>query len=47
MTKADCVSRGCPMLVKKKDPTTLKSTYVCSVVGKDVKKVHDCINKEH
>lgn len=47
MTKAECISRGCPMLVKKTDRVTFMPYWVCSVTGKDVKKMTNCINKKH
>jgi hypothetical protein len=47
MTKAECISRGCPMLIKKRDKVTMLPYWVCGVTNQDVKKVHNCVNKPH
>ena len=47
ITKAECISRGCPMLIKKRDKVTMLPYWVCGVTNQDVKKVHNCVNKPH
>ena len=46
MTKAECISRGCPMLVKKTDKVTMLPYWVCGVTNQEIKKVHNCVNKK-
>lgn len=42
MVKSQCISKGCPFIIKKRDKITMMSYWVCGKTNLNLKIVHIC-----
>lgn len=45
MTKAECFSKGCPFIIKKRDKIATQTYYICGKCGKIIRAVKICPNQ--